>query len=123
MQNFVPNCRAEPSLHVPCDQLNRCRGADLVRIRLPQGTVNRPTGLPFPGLDGFGDLDLVKLGAGQSAVIDKHWLARVGIHHTSQIWPGARHAVSMPPEIAKLRPLPTDDEQRRSPTERQPALA
>src|SRR5229473_6753995 len=105
--NLVANGVIEPSRHIAPDEFNRCHAANLVGIGLPQRTVNWPTGLPFPGLDGFGDLDLLKLCDGQPAVINKYRHARVGINHTSQIWPGARHAVSMPPEIAKLRTLPT----------------
>src|SRR5882724_2607223 len=109
--NFVTNCIVEPSRHVASDELNRRHAADLVGIGLPQRTVNRPTGLPFPGLDSFGDLDLLKLGDGQPAVIDKYRFACFGIDDAAQVWTRTRHAVSMAPEIAELRPLPTHDEQ------------
>ena len=97
--------------HVAHDEFNRRHATDLFGIGLPQRAVKRPAGLPFPDPDGLGDLDLLKLGDGQPPVINKYRHARVGIHHTAQVWARARYAIGMPPEIAELCSLTTHDEQ------------
>jgi hypothetical protein len=45
-------------------------------IHPPERIVHRRTGLPSPGLNGFGDLALLKLGCRSSAVVHDHPLAR-----------------------------------------------
>src|SRR5581483_3297402 len=112
----------EPAGHVAPDELNRSHAADFGRISLPQRAVQQPARLPFPGFDRLCDFQLFELCNSQPTVVHKHWLARVRIDHTTQVPARAWNPVSMAPEVAELGPFPADNKQRRSATQRKPAL-
>src|SRR5581483_10019574 len=97
--------------------------ADFVRIRLPEWTMKRPAGFVASGVDRFCDLHLLEVGDHQAAVVHEHGLPRIAIDGATEVWTGARHLISMPPEIAKFCALTADDEQRRPSTQRQPSFA
>jgi hypothetical protein len=59
--NLIADRIVKPFRHVAANKLDRGHAADLVRVRLPQWAVQWATRLLSPGLDGFGNLDLLKL--------------------------------------------------------------
>src|SRR5216684_29543 len=77
--NLVTNRVIEPSRHVAPDEFNRRHAADLVRVCLPQRTVEWTAGFVASAFDRLRDLDLLKLGQSEAAVVDDDWFARVGI--------------------------------------------
>src|SRR5437879_7736482 len=109
LMDLVANRVVKPFLHVAPNELDRCHTADLVRIRLPERAVQWAARLLSPGLNGLGNFDFLEFTCRQAAVVHDHRLARIRIHHASNVWARARYPVSMAPEVTQLGSLTSDN--------------
>src|SRR6202795_1141881 len=108
--NLVANRVVEPARHVASDEFNRRHAADLVRVRLHERAVHWTPAFAASDLDRLRDLDLLKLGQSEAAVVGDDRFARVGIDDAAHVWARARYAVRVPPEVAELRAFTAYDE-------------
>src|SRR6266567_6854033 len=109
--DLVADRVVKPSRHVAPDEFDWRHAANFIRIGLPERAVERPTRLPFPAVDCLGKFGPPEIGGCQSTAVRDHGCSRVGVHYAAEVSPGTRNVVSMPPEVAKLCPLASYDEQ------------
>ncbi len=115
--DFICNAIIEEAVHVPADEVDRSKAANLLAIRLPKGAVEWPAGMigSITLAQHFAELHLLEVHCQQAfalrAEVDRS--PAVGIDNAALIAAAAGNLVGVPPEVPKLGPISTHHEQCR----------
>ena len=115
--NFIRDGVIEEPVHVPADEVDGCKAANLLPICLPKRAVERPAGVicSFPLAQHFAELHLLEVHRQQAFAIFSKVNRRpaVRIDDAALITPAPGDLVGVPPEVPELGAVPADNEQCR----------
>ena len=115
--NFIGDGVVEEAVHVPADEVDRCKAPNLLSICLPKRAVERPAGMicSFPLAQHFAELHLLEVHCQQAfavtAKVDRRPTVR--IDDAALITAAAGNLVGVPPEVPELGAVSTDHEKCR----------
>src|SRR4051794_38600773 len=107
--DLVADGIVEPAPHMAPDELDWRHAADLLSVRLPQCAVKSTATLVAARLNGFRKLDLLEIRRGEALLRDDYGLPRFRVDETSSVRTRTRKDIRVPPEVAELGLLATDN--------------